>query len=143
MRGSLLRVAAGALVSIVTVDAILIFTFLFAEQRWSEWGGVAANIVLFSIAMMLIPAVLISLAAEMLLKKGVPSRWFIALGGLTGAGVGLCFAVIASLDGIFIESYAVLGVVGGVGGASSMHFLRCRDAANNSLKSGTPKIGAP
>lgn len=89
------RVVVGALVPIVVVDALLIMVLLISEQRWSAWPEVVGSIVGFSLILMLTPAVLISIAAEMVLSTGIRSKWFLLLGGFAGAAAGIGLSTVS------------------------------------------------
>lgn len=124
------RVVVGALVPIVVVDALLIMVLLISEQRWSAWPEVVGSIVGFSLILMLTPAVLISIAAEMVLSTGIRSKWFLLLGGFAGAAAGIGLSTVSKFNIAIMGFYALLGVTGGVAGAYSMQFMRSKDAAN-------------
>lgn len=138
MIGSLARVIVGALAPIALVDAILIIGFLVTTQRWSVWEETVGSIIGFSLILMLIPALLLSLTAEMILIGGIRLKWFVVLGGLVGGLAGIGVSTISRFEIAVASSYAGLGVVGGLAGACCMAFLYRREAANKALKSRMP-----
>lgn len=138
MNGAIARILVGALASIAVVDSMLIIGFLISAQRWSVWQEALGTIIGFSLILMFAPAVLISIVGEMVLSTGIRTKWFILLGGIAGAAAGLGLSTISKLNIVFMASYALLGIVGGVVGAYSMCFLRSRESANKALKQRTP-----
>lgn len=140
MNGTIGKIAVGALVPIAVVDALLIIALLISEQRWSAWQEVVGSIVGFSLILMLAPAVLISIAAEMVLNTGIRSKWFLLLGGFAGTAAGIGLSTISKFSIAIMAFYALLGVTGGVTGAYGMQFMRSKEAANKKLQ---PIANAP